>query len=92
MKLCKNFEKDLTEYNDEISDLFLDSSLLQKYLFWEYDYVNLYAIINTLKQCQLLNENLKWLSEEVALFDQFQLDNGEYISPGIYVSNLNATY
>lgn len=50
------------------------------------------AIINTLKQCQLLNENLKWLSEEVALFDQFQLDNGEYISPGIYGSNLNATY
>lgn len=92
VKLCKNFEKDLTEYNDEISDLFLDSSLLQKYLFWEYDYVNLYAIINTLKQCQLLNENLKWLSEEVALFDQFQLDNGEYISPGIYGSNLNATY
>ena len=94
VKLCKNFEKDLTEYNDEISDfIFWIQACFRNICFGEYDYVNFICNHKYIKaNVKLLNENLKWLSEEVALFDQFQLDNGEYISPGIYGSNLNATY
>lgn len=92
VKLSKHMEYSLMDCGDQILDLFGDETTFHNYLFWEYDYVNLYAIVYTLVQSELFTDEQYWINEEVLAFDQFLLDDGEYIAPGIYEGNLNATY
>lgn len=92
VKLSEHMEYSLMDCGDQILDLFGDEITFHNYLFWEYDYVNLYSIVYTLVQSELFTDEQCWINEEVLAFDQFLLDDGEYIAPGIYEENLNATY
>ena len=92
VKLSEHMEYSLMDCGGQILDLFGDETTFHNYLFWEYDYVNLYAIVYTLVQSELFTDEQYWINGEVLAFDQFLLDDGEYIAPGIYEGNLNATY